>query len=366
MNILYLHSGRMPRRNGSSVQVNYQCAGFAELGCDITLVAPILTDDMTAYHEGYNTEATYKVHNLKRADGIANGYRWALKAALWAVQQDDISLVYTRDMATAFFCTLLGLPTAFEAHQDLSPYSKLNRWMLRYAVKRPNFRWLVGISGALGQYYQTTLNLPAEKVIVAHDAAPPVDAKTVKRVKEVKRIGFMGNLYPGKGIETLVPLAAKHPKLEFHVLGGTPEQVAQWQPKATDNITWHGHIPHKQAFKTVETFDVALAPFSQSVRGGTGGDLARWFSPLKLFEYMAHGKAILCADLPVLREVVADGDDVMMCVPDDIDDWSAKLSSLIKAPAEADKLAQTARKHYEQRHTYRHRAATILSRMDGS
>jgi len=49
----------------------------------------------------------------------------------------------------------------------------------------------------------------------------------------------------------------------------------------------------KKAFKLLKKFDVVLAPYSNIVRGGTPGNLAKWTSPLKIFEYMAFQKPIM-------------------------------------------------------------------------
>jgi len=52
--------------------------------------------------------------------------------------------------------------------------------------------------------------------------------------------------------------------------------------------------------------DVLLMPYSSSFGGSGGGNIARVSSPLKMFEYLASGRAILASDIPVLREVLTD------------------------------------------------------------
>ena len=50
---------------------------------------------------------------------------------------------------------------------------------------------------------------------------------------------------------------------------------------------------------------------------GGGTNLADWISPLKMFEYMAQGKAIVASDLPMLREVLRNGENALLCDSDD-------------------------------------------------
>ena len=40
-------------------------------------------------------------------------------------------------------------------------------------------------------------------------------------------------------------------------------------------------------------------------------------SPLKLFEYMAAGRAIVASDLPAIREVLRDGENALLVTPGD-------------------------------------------------
>jgi glycosyltransferase involved in cell wall biosynthesis len=72
-----------------------------------------------------------------------------------------------------------------------------------------------------------------------------------------------------------------------------------------------------------------LAPYQKAVMiHGNKGDIATWMSPLKIFEYMSHGKAIVASDLPVLREILADGHNALLVPPDDIERWKGALQRL--------------------------------------
>ena len=61
--------------------------------------------------------------------------------------------------------------------------------------------------------------------------------------------------------------------------------------------------------------DILIAPYAAQVSHAGGGDIGRWMSPLKLFEYMAAERPVVTADLPVLREVVRDGETALLCPP---------------------------------------------------
>ena len=51
--------------------------------------------------------------------------------------------------------------------------------------------------------------------------------------------------------------------------------------------------------------DILLMPYSSSITvAGDVGDITKFTSPLKLFDYLCAGKIIICSDFKVLKEVV--------------------------------------------------------------
>jgi glycosyltransferase involved in cell wall biosynthesis len=84
-------------------------------------------------------------------------------------------------------------------------------------------------------------------------------------------------------------------------------------------------------------------------------------SPLKLFEYMAAGRPIIVSDLPVLREVVHDGVDALMCEPENTTAWEEALGRLARDADLRARLGREARAEFLRRHTWTARARAALS-----
>ena len=104
-----------------------------------------------------------------------------------------------------------------------------------------------------------------------------------------------------------------------------------------------------------------LAPYEKSVSvAGDAGETATFMSPLKIFEYMSWSKAILCSDLPVLREVLADGANAILIPPDNLGAWRDALARLIREPETRLGLGRAARRDFIARHTWRRRARFVL------
>jgi glycosyltransferase involved in cell wall biosynthesis len=78
------------------------------------------------------------------------------------------------------------------------------------------------------------------------------------------------------------------------------------------------------------------------VSGSSGGNIVEVFNPMKMFDYLATGRAILSSDLPVLHEVLNEGNAVF-CPPEDMPAWQAALSALLADPTRGQRLGAQAR-----------------------
>lgn len=75
---------------------------------------------------------------------------------------------------------------------------------------------------------------------------------------------------------------------------------------------------------------------------------------------MSWGLPILCSDLPVLREVLCDGDNAMLLKPDDPQDWARALQALQQDTDLRQSLARKARSDFLQHYSWEGRAKRIL------
>jgi glycosyltransferase involved in cell wall biosynthesis len=142
------------------------------------------------------------------------------------------------------------------------------------------------------------------------------------------------------------------PDLHFLWVGGRPEDVRQWQARAVGlaNLTFAGFIPNRDLPTYQAAADILVMPYQSAVAGSSGGDISGVFSPLKMFEYMACGRPILCSDLPTLREVLTE-QMAVFCPPDDpssvpgqsLDAWQAAIRRCLADRKFSASLARQAR-----------------------
>ncbi|MCK6585712.1 MAG: glycosyltransferase, partial [Anaerolineales bacterium] len=131
------------------------------------------------------------------------------------------------------------------------------------------------------------------------------------------------------------------------------------EAESISNITFAGFIPNQDLPLYQSAADILLMPYSRSIMGSSGtGDSASVASPMKMFEYMAAGRAIVTSDLPVIREVLNEKNAVF-CEPDDVEKWKVEIERLLADEPRRVELGKQARRDVKG-YTWLARAERVL------
>jgi glycosyltransferase involved in cell wall biosynthesis len=159
--------------------------------------------------------------------------------------------------------------------------------------------------------------------------------------------GYTGNLYEGRGVGLLLDIATRLPEIYFLIVGGEPQDVKRLRndvkSRGLENIILTGFVPNADLPDYQAACDVLLMPYQTRVAASSGGNIAPYLSPMKLFEYLACGRPILSSDLPVLQEVL-NQENAVLLPPHEEDAWVEALQGLRADPKRAAKLAAQARR----------------------
>jgi glycosyltransferase involved in cell wall biosynthesis len=180
-------------------------------------------------------------------------------------------------------------------------------------------------------------------------------------------MGYVGNLYKGKGIKIILEIAAKMPDIDFHIVGGTKKDILHWQTYIkSHNIHFHGFVDQSKVSTYINSFDICLLPnqkiltsflsHKNNVDKISYGDVT---SPLKMFQYMAHKKPIIASDLPVLREVLNE-QNAFLVPPDDINAWINAIKLLKDNNDLRETIANNAYQDFINNYTWVKRAEKVL------
>ena len=193
----------------------------------------------------------------------------------------------------------------------------------------------------------------------------PPEARHQLNLPEGLTVGFTGHIYPGRGADLLFELAKKMKDINFLWVGGTPELVKFWRGKLREaklsNVTMTGFVNHEKIPLHQAASDVLLMPYSRSIEGSSGQDIAEVINPMKMFEYMASGRAIISADLPSIREVL-NNRNAVFCEPADTgkrEVWKLEIEALLADGARRLELGDQARRDV-QRLTWVKREENIM------
>lgn len=366
----YVHTEPMPGTAANTVQVAKMCAAFQSCGAGVTLTTVAVgSRDVFMSHYGLAESYDLRARSMWKVPGGA--LLFGLRA-LFGAGAPRGGVVYTRSVSVAAVAAAFGRPLVLELHVPSPSYRHALQRRLGRILRHDGLLLLVVISERLAADYVTRFPHLRGRVLVAHDGADAVDCDPppVVALEGRFKVGYVGHLYPGKGMEIIEPLARLCPWATFHVVGGKPADLAHWRDRlgGTCNVILHGHVPHSRTGSYLSAFDVVLAPYLPVVRGSGGGaaNLADWMSPLKIFEYMACAKAIVSSDLPVLREVLADGSNALLRAPDDLTGWSTALAGLAADPARRRALGEQARRDFTAKYTWAQRARAILAALSWS
>jgi glycosyltransferase involved in cell wall biosynthesis len=119
-----------------------------------------------------------------------------------------------------------------------------------------------------------------------------------------------------------------------------------------------GFVPNAELPLYQAACDALLLPYQRRVAASSGGDIAAYLSPMKLFEYLACGRAILASDLPVLGEVLNPA-NALILPGEDAQAWAQALLDLRADPVRRQALGEQARRDASA-YTWERRAAGIL------
>ncbi len=174
-------------------------------------------------------------------------------------------------------------------------------------------------------------------------------------------VGFCGNLKPWHGVSVLMnafeTLHRRREDTRLLVVGEGPARQTIEAELSRSGIgaavEMTGRVSSDEVPGLLASMDVATAPYPQI------DDF--YFSPLKLFEYMAAGVPVIASRIGQLDEVIEDDVTGILCPPGDADALALALERLMDDPSRRRRLAAAARETVLREHTWDAVVRRVLS-----
>jgi glycosyltransferase involved in cell wall biosynthesis len=335
MKIVCVSASQVPSDTANSIQVMKVCQAFTQLGHNVTLLVPGPQPKMVDLLVHYGLQTPFTIEWLP----TRNRHQFPWKA-VWQARRLDPDLLYTWPIQAAVLSLLSGMDSMLEMHDFPSGF--FGPFWFRLFLTLPGNKRLLPITEALRCALERRFRaLPGREVVISPDGvdlerylslSTPAAARNELSLPQVETVLCTGHLYEGRGADLFLALAEKFPQFSFVWVGGRSEEVKIWATrsanKALTNVIFTGFVPNERIPLYQSAADILLMPYGKYISGSSGGNTADVCSPMKMFEYLAAGRAILTSDLPVLREVL-DETRAVFCQADDAERWETALGKLL-------------------------------------
>jgi len=344
--LLYAFPEPLPLERARGIQTVHTVAALAAQGIDVTLAYVPATDDPFAvYSVGRpgNVRLLPVSRSLPWPLARVHSNRFFAARLAKRIDLDEIGAVMARHLKASalLFKGIPGLRLVYEAHEvfaDMVPprrrqdTERLERAVVRRAAA------LVANSNATAARVRSLYGVTAPIEVVPNGVEYPesVPAKDWARASQL--IVYAGSFFSWKGVDDLADAARALPGLRIRLIGGDEARIAELRARAGSAgaaLEFTGRIPHGRVQSELARACIAVLP-------NRADPDSAFTSPIKLFEYMAAGCALVVSDLPALREVL-DPEDALWIAPGDAAGLANAIRALAQDPERARRLGARVR-----------------------
>jgi len=232
-------------------------------------------------------------------------------------------------------------PLVYEAHEvfadTVAPARRAGMLALEArVVERASA--LVANSAATARRLRELYRIAAPLEVIPNGVDYPEVAPAKDWSRAQDGVIYAGSFFGWKGVEDLVAAAARLPGFRVRILGGDDAGIARLRARVAERgarVDFAGRVPHAQVMAELARACIAVLP-------NRADPDSAFTSPIKLFEYMAAGCALVVSDLPSLREVL-DPDEAAWVAPGDATALAAAIRALADDPARASRMGERVR-----------------------
>jgi glycosyltransferase involved in cell wall biosynthesis len=323
MRILYSH--RIQSRDGQSVHLEELVAALRADGHEVLVVGPGLYRQ--AEFGGESRVVALVRGHLPPWFGTLAEIAYNIPAfwRLWrAARRFRPQLIYERYnlfyLAGTWLARLSRTPLFLEVNAPLAAERerfgglgmpglarRLEAYVWRSADK------VLAVTGVLKRMIQLA-GVSGGRIEVVPNGIDPADFAHVPGSDGHHRVvlGFVGFVRDWHGLDGLISAMAAardDAPVDLVVVGDGPVRTTLEEQAAAlglaERVRFTGLQPHEQIPALVAGFDIALQPRA-----------VEYASPLKVFEYMAAGRAIVAPDQPNIREILRDRETALLFDPE--------------------------------------------------
>lgn len=251
------------------------------------------------------------------------------------------------------------------------PYSLLDRMELEFILKAHK---AFCVSEALKTHF-VNRGIPDDRLEVIPNAADisrfspgalNVSLREKYRLNSYLVIGFVGSFHYWHGVDQLQvliqTLLTQYKQVAFLLIGKGGPMRSQLEAfvqsgSYNDRVCMLDSVAHEEVPAHIRAMDIVLAPYP---------DLPFfYYSPVKIFEYMACGKPVVASGLGQINEIIEHQKTGLLCKPGELTDFIENTSLLIKRTSLRKAIGKAASVCVRNNHTWAHRALQLEKLIKG-
>ena len=382
---------------GASIHVRELCRALHEAGNDVLIVSPrlggrrpsgfgpavvelaldpedeaacaFLADDVAA-----GPGAAREVRSLLYSAGLRHRLESLLRDFGADVVYERYALLATAGVSAA---RAIGVPHQLEVNAPLSQEQAAHRGLsfvhaareVERAVLRGADR-VIAVSAGVAAWARaqgvarSRISLLPNAVDPGRFAVGTADRSATRAnlgIGDTAVIGFLGTLKPWHAVDGLIRATALLVRgglrVRLLVIGDGPErprlEVLARAERIEHHVIFVGAVEHDDVPRYLAAVDAAAVTY--------GAEPAFYFSPLKLFEYLAAARPVVAAAAGDIGCCIRDGVTGLLYPPGDVEALAQALLAVIVDPVRAAHLGEAGRAHVCANHTWEQNAEAVVA-----
>jgi glycosyltransferase involved in cell wall biosynthesis len=362
MRILYIFPEEFPNDKARGVQVAHSVCALASQGATLYF-AYVPSNNSPNPFSFYGIKIPETVNLIPLSRTVFNIrsnkiFYWNLKKWLKSLKKlPDCIIVRHIKIAYYLLINFPQIPVIYEAHEvfaDVAPeniQAKIHK-MENLILSKASI--VIAISNGTAERLKKRYLINRE-IFVLPDGVNISNIPFNKTWNEIhQNIIYTGSLLEWKGVEDLVKAGQFLPGFKITIIGGNTSQIEKLQKKVNLNgaeITFLGYVPHQEIATFLKNACIAVLP-------NRNEPISMFTSPLKLFEYMASGCAIVASNIPSIREILND-DEAIWFEPGNPYSLAEAIKLLASNPEKAKRMGEIL-KQKANNYTWESRAKRII------
>ena len=366
MKLIYAFPEPLPLERARGLQVAHVVSDLAHLGQAVELVYVPRPSLHPLGHYGLEVPTGLTLTPLSRslpwplARTHSNRlFFWRFRRHLRGVRD---AVIYVRHLKlAAMLLREPGLRLVYEAHEVFSDTAQASAQAAQFEMEALVMRSATLVIANSTATARRLKELHGERVVevLPNGVDWPESLPEKDWAHVAQHIIYAGSFFAWKGVTDLVRSAGELPGCRISLLGGDAAQIARERaaaPAGGAQLEFRGQLPHAEVARELQSACIAVLPNRDDPD-------SRFTSPIKLFEYMAAGCAIVASDLPALRDLLAD-DEAVWVKPGDPASLAVGIRRLTADPALARQMGERGREK-SRGYTWRARAEKLSALLKG-